>query len=333
MINRDELYKFYIEENHTRVETAKYFKLSVSQIYRYIKKYDLVKDRKLISKRIEKSFIEKYNITNISKLNSIKDKKKETFKKHYDTEYYFKTEEFKKQAKKTKLIKYDDCNFNNRNKAKEFCLEKYGVENPSQIESVKDKKVETTKLHYGVDNPSQNALVQQKKVQTLKKHYNVENPMHIPSVVEKVVKRSFETRKRNGTFNGKAEITINGNTIKCSSAEKYGYDKLTKIFNQVEFQYKSKLYPFACDFYIPEKDLYIEFQITWEHGKEPFINSEQQRLIIDTWKNKNNKWYNSAIKTWTIRDPLKRETAKKNHLNWLEFFTLKEFDDYFKIIY
>ena len=31
-----------------------------------------------------------------------------------------------------------------------------------------------------------------------------------------------------------------------------------------------------------------------------------------------------AIETWTIKDVEKRNTAKKNNLNYVEFFTLKE---------
>lgn len=41
--------------------------------------------------------------------------------------------------------------------------------------------------------------------------------------------------------------------------------------------------------------------------------------------NNGHKIYNIAINTWTIRDPLKRQTAKDNSLNWLEFWTFDEF--------
>ena len=51
---------------------------------------------------------------------------------------------------------------------------------------------------------------------------------------------------------------------------------------------------------------------------------------------KNTKKYQQAINVWTISDPLKRETAKKNNLNYLEIFSCNENDilnqinDYFK---
>ena len=36
-----------------------------------------------------------------------------------------------------------------------------------------------------------------------------------------------------------------------------------------------------------------------------------------------------GIKTWTIHDPKKFEYANKNNLNYLTFYTEKEFKDYF----
>ena len=41
--------------------------------------------------------------------------------------------------------------------------------------------------------------------------------------------------------------------------------------------------------------------------------------------------YKNAINVWTIRDPLKRKTAKDNGLNWLEFFTIKKFMKWYEI--
>ena len=84
---------------------------------------------------------------------------------------------------------------------------------------------------------------------------------------------------------------------------------------------KNKKYPFACDFYFPSNDLYLEIQGHWTHGKHPFNpeNGEDQS-IVESWKNKNTKYYNSAIDVWTVRDIKKREYAKKNNLNFHELF-------------
>ena len=46
-------------------------------------------------------------------------------------------------------------------------------------------------------------------------------------------------------------------------------------------------------------------------------------------KAKTSKFYKNAIKIWTERDVNKFECAKKNNLNYLVFYNIKEFKDYF----
>ena len=47
----------------------------------------------------------------------------------------------------------------------------------------------------------------------------------------------------------------------------------------------SDLYPFKCDFYIIDYDLYIEIQGTWMHGKHPYNkNNENDALLLQKWK-------------------------------------------------
>lgn len=58
-------------------------------------------------------------------------------------------------------------------KYKKTCLEKYGVENPSQVKEVKDKKKETTLLHYGVEYPWQSEEIKEKISNTVMKKYGV----------------------------------------------------------------------------------------------------------------------------------------------------------------
>ena len=61
----------------------------------------------------------------------------------------------------------------------------------------------------------------------------------------------------------------------------------------------------------------------WTHGKHPFNkDNNEDKILLEDWRNKalNSKFYKSAIENWTITDPLKRETAKDNKLNYLEIF-------------
>ena len=130
------------------------------------------------------------------------------------------------------------------------------------------------------------------------------------------INKMQETKRQNGTFN-------------TSRKENMIYEKLKNIFPSVQRQYKSEVYPFACDFYIPELDLYMEFQGNWTHGGLPY---QQGNPICDEqlkhWQEKSihSQFYINAIDVWTQRDVEKRATAKLNNLNWIEFFSMVDFN-------
>lgn len=126
-------------------------------------------------------------------------------------------------------------------------------------------------------------------------------------------------------------------TWKFSKDELYIENKLKSLNINFKKQYKSEDYPFLCDFYLLDSNLYIEYQGNWTHGKLPSKilgpydpNNKEHNEVLNNWKEKaiSNKYYADAVKTWTIRDPLKRKTAKLNNLNWLEFFTLTDFEEW-----
>ena len=110
-------------------------------------------------------------------------------------------------------------------------------------------------------------------------------------------------------------------------------------FTDTISHYKDKnRYPFVCDFYIPSLDLFIEYQGSMFHNKRPYLGTEEDLKEVEEIKQKSEKRkqitgkkktrYDSLIETWTIRDVSKRETAKKNNLNYLEFFTIIELQNW-----
>ena len=151
--------------------------------------------------------------------------------------------------------------------------------------------------------------------QTCLKKYGVTNP----SLSKEIQNKKYETMETNNSFN-------------TSKPEEEIYKLLVEKYGEVKRQYKSELYPFRCDFYIPSIDIYIEYQGTWSHGKEPYVKSLEQQEKVKLWESKNTKYYKNAIKTWTIIDPLKRNTAKINNLKWIEFFNMNEFMKWFQDI-
>ena len=126
---------------------------------------------------------------------------------------------------------------------------------------------------------------------------------------KEIQQKIYKTKKKNNSFNS-------------SSIEKQFEDFLKENNINYKSQYKSELYPFNCDFYFPDIDLYLEIQGSWVHGGRPFDSTNKDDLLLlEQWKSKNTKFYDIAVNTWTVRDVLKRETAKKNNLNYFEVFT------------
>ena len=181
------------------------------------------------------------------------------------------------------------------------------------------KRKETTLSKYNVENIYQLKSIQEKQKQSVLKKYGDTCYQHTDDFNNKshqIAEKIFQTRKKNKTTN------TSQNEIKI-------YQMLCKKFDDVKTQYKSKLYPFACDFYIPSIDTYIEYQGIWTHGKEPYIGTDEQNKILEKWRNKNTIFYNNAIHNWTISDTIKRKTAKDNNLNWIEFFNMNQFMEWF----
>ena len=208
------------------------------------------------------------------------------------------------KMKQTNLERYGDENFNNRTKANKTLLERYnGVGNGSEILKAKQKKTMIDK--YGKENPMFIDNIKDKVRSNNMKKYGVEWVTQDKNVLDKI----NTTKRKNKTFS-------------TSKIEKQFEAYLKENNINYKTQYKSELYPFNCDFYFPDNDLYLEIQGSWTHGYRQFnpSNTDDQLQLLE-WQSKNNEFYNSAIKTWTVRDVRKRETAKKNNLNYLEVFT------------
>lgn len=146
---------------------------------------------------------------------------------------------------------------------------------------------------------------------------------HTEETKAKIQKSIQITKKANNSFN-------------MSFQEEEVYSILLTRFSTIVRQYSSSKYPFACDFYVKDLDLYIECNFHWTHGIytrricAPYDkNNPEHKKLLELWKSKNTKYFNEAIKTWTVRDPLKLKTAIKNHLNYLIFYTLDEFKSWF----
>ena len=271
-----------------------------------------------IKQKTKQTCLEKYGVDNPFKSKEIQNKAKQTCIDRYSVEYAMQNNDIKQKNKETCLKKYGVEYVTQtelfKQKSKESCLEKYGVEYTFQVDTFREKTIKTCLEKYGVDHPMKSDIVKNKVMHTCLLHYGVEHPTQN----KKIMLKAFDARIK----------SIKGHSFSKKEDEIFNY--LITIDNDTKRQYYSELYPFHCDFYLPNFEVYIEYQGMWTHGLHPFDKDNKDDIeILNKWeiKAETSKFYRSAIKNWTITDPLKRQTAKNNNLNYLEIFKNEIFKD------
>ena len=182
-------------------------------------------------------------------------------------------------------------------------------------EQIQNDRKYTNKLKYGVDNVMKLEIIRQKMYETNYKKYDSKSSMQNNLIKNK----SYQTKKKNNSFN-------------TSKPEEEIYKLLQEKYGETFRQYKSELYPFRCDFYIPSIDTYIEYQGFKSHNYEPYdVNNINHQDKIKKWNEycRYNKSYLGYLKVWTVTDPLKRQIAKDNNLKWIEFFNMNQFMEWY----
>jgi len=89
--------------------------------------------------------------------------------------------------------------------------------------------------------------------------------------------------------------------------------------------------PLHCDFYIRPLDQYVELNLFFTHGKHPFDATNPQDVEkLKVWQQKAQTFtfYRNAIKVWTQLDVQKRNTAKKQNLNYVMIYNLQQYEDF-----
>ena len=260
-----------------------------------------------------------------------------SLKNHFKTETAitspFQISEIRQKAKKTIFEKYGNENIfaseYGKQKIKNVFQTKFNVSHNSQLKSMQKKRAKTWHEKYGNENIFAAKEIKLKLKQTQENKYGCyfccsknfkklyENENFKKETTEKII----QTKRKNGTFN-------------ISKSEEKSYEILCRKYGNENIirQYKSEKYPFLCDFYVKSLDLYIECNFSWTHGGMFFDeNNENCIQKLNVWKEKakTSRFYENALKTWTIRDIKKLKTAQENKLNYKVFWTLDEFENYF----
>lgn len=296
---------------------------------------------KKITKEIKiKSNLEKYGVEHTSQLKEVTDKRTKSRADHVnEIQQHVRESLYKKygaydvmhiphilqKIKNTNLKKFGvefplqqlkKENSEIYQKISQTCINKFGVDSLLKNKEVREKIKQTNIQKYGVDNPLKNKEIREKIKQTNIQKYGVDNPLKN----KEIWKKSQDNRQ----ISSKSKLENNF----------LNYLKLKYESDDIITQYKSKEYPYYCDFYIKSINLYIEIQGHWTHNDHPFdINNLNDQLIMDIWRTKSlsDKYYKNALNTWTIKDVEKRNTAIQNNLNYLEIFGKTDLNKYIDI--
>jgi hypothetical protein len=124
-----------------------------------------------------------YKCSNINPTKSLIQKRKKTNIKRYGGNAPVCSDVVKTKMKKTNIKRYgEDYTRVIGEMSKHATREKYGVDNISQLDAIKIKKIQNSKRKFGTNHPQQNTEIQQKTIKTLMTKYGVTNinRIHIP---------------------------------------------------------------------------------------------------------------------------------------------------------
>lgn len=269
-------------------------------------------------KNIQDTVLNKYGVSSVGKLDSVKTKIKETNLERYGTEQYLSSIQAKQKIAETNLKRYGSENvFGNtevQEKIKQTNLERYGVEQVAHRPDIQAKIKATNLERYGFENPMQNKTIQEKTKQNNLKKYGVPNQRqaHIKNIND--INREFLTKNfidAKGFYD--LQATMNYFNVGETAARliKHRFDikqpnkitvhrTQTQIYEfvrehtntEVLMDNRKFISPKELDIVVPELKFAIEYDGLLYHS---FGYSTQAKW--DTWQSESNEKFNHIIKT------------------------------------
>jgi hypothetical protein len=159
-------------------------------------------------------------------------KTKKTILAKFGKENLFQVYEIKQKSRDTKFKKYGDHNYNNRDLSSKTCLNRYGVDHISKLDSVKEEKERTNIEKFGFKYPSQNPNIVKKMIETNKERFGVDNFSKTQSFKEIIKEKWFKKMSnRVGHFGILNEICENLYKIRCVLCNE-DFEILTNLRNK-----------------------------------------------------------------------------------------------------
>lgn len=281
-----------------------------TMVNRYGVKYAL--QNSAIQEKCKETCIERYGVDNPHKNKNVVEKTKDTCRKVYGTDNVFQNIEIQERRRQSMISKYGvEYSMHSpeiRKKLKQSLIDHYGVDNPMRSSEIRAKVTSTLVEKYGVEHALQNSEFKGKACQTIRERYGVEHALQS----EELLLKSYDTKRKRGTFNSSSSEDI----LYGMLCDEFGKDDIVR-------QYNSDDYPFACDFYVKSRNMYIELNAYWMHGQHWFdSNSDEDINTLSELfaKSSGSNQYDGAIHVWTELDVTKRNIARQNRLNYVVFW-------------
>ena len=196
----NDLLELYINQNLSREEILSNYNIGLYFFKWILRENNIKKDKSLVQKNIDKTFLNKYGRTGYAN----RDKIKETLIEKYGVDNPLKSKEIKEKVIATNNKKYGGnapaCSKEVQEKIIKTNLDKYGVENVYASEEIKNKIANTKFERYGDssfinkdkisqtwNNKSDDELlkIQYKREQTNLNKFGVKNPYQNKELMEK----------------------------------------------------------------------------------------------------------------------------------------------------
>ena len=252
---------------------------------------------KEVRKKVKKLVQKKYGVDNVFQSEEIKQKITETNLEKYGVKNPLQNKDIKEKTKDTNIKKYGIKNtFQLTDRIKESMLDKYGEDNPLKVPEIKERvkrtnlkrygvtvpsknpkikeKMDSTNLkRYGVKSPFQNLFVKEKIKGTCLDKYGVENPAQSKEIQDKIKstcldKYGVEYSLQAEEVRNKGYETAKKNKSFVKSNEEENFFKYLKFFDSnTKKHLRHPLLKHIIDFYMPEYDLWVQFDGAYWHGK------------------------------------------------------------------
>lgn len=226
-----------------------------------------------------------------------KRKKQETQYQHWGTYHCYDSSIYQQQLFEKCGVRYHTDKSEVKQKRKETLLSNYGTTKLYSVPEIKSKIISTNFAKYGCSYIFQN---------------------------EEFRQQSYEKMKQNN---------------KCGSSKQEDkiYEYLIQLGYNVERFYKCDRFPYVCDFYLVDYDIFVEYNGSQYHNGRPYQGTEEDLNELRQLQQKHNNriaktgkttsQYQSIINTWTVFDVNKRNFAKEHNIALLEIYKAKNIED------